>query len=88
MPGSGGTEPLIPAEPEWSMWVWVQPGLLSEIQNSQGYPEKSCLKSKQEQKENRHVRVLSCRLCRFPTTAALGDNTKRLLSLYANWWLW
>lgn len=75
MPGCGGTEPLVPAAPGGSMWVWVQPGLLSEIQNSQGDTEKSCLK------DNRQVRVLSCSTvpC-FPTAAALGDSLHFLAS--------
>lgn len=51
MTGSGGTEPLIPAEPGGSMWVRVQPGLLREIQNSQGYTEKSYLKKVSKNKK-------------------------------------
>jgi hypothetical protein len=31
-------------------WVWGQPGLQSELQDSQGYTEKPCLK-KQKQKQ-------------------------------------
>ena len=37
-----------------SLWLWGQPGLQSEFQDSQGYTEKSCLKKqniiKQKQK--------------------------------------
>jgi hypothetical protein len=42
--------PLIPAlgrQRQADFWVWGQPGLQSEFQDSQGYTEKPCLKTKQ-----------------------------------------
>jgi hypothetical protein len=33
-------------------WVWGQPGLQSEFQDSQGYTEKPCLKKPQKKKKN------------------------------------
>jgi hypothetical protein len=39
--------PLIPAlgkQRQVDFWVWGQPGLQSEFQDSQGYTEKPCLK--------------------------------------------
>jgi hypothetical protein len=46
--------PLIPAlgrQRQADFWVWGQPGLQSECQDSQGYTEKPCLeKQKQKQK--------------------------------------
>jgi hypothetical protein len=41
--------PLIPAlgrQRQANFWVWGQPGLQSEFQDSQGYTEKPCLKKK------------------------------------------
>jgi hypothetical protein len=35
-------------------WVWGQPGLLSEFQDSQGYIEKPCLE-KQTNKQTRNI---------------------------------
>lgn len=38
--------PLIPALERWrqaDLWVWGQPGLHYEFQESQGFKEKSCL---------------------------------------------
>jgi hypothetical protein len=40
--------PLIPAlvrQRQADFWVWGQPGLQSEFQDSQGYTEKPCLKT-------------------------------------------
>jgi hypothetical protein len=40
--------PLIPAlgrQKQVNFWVWSQPGLQSELQDSQGYTEKPCLKT-------------------------------------------
>jgi hypothetical protein len=34
------------------LWVRGQPGLQSEVQDSQGYTEKPCLQSKQNKREN------------------------------------
>jgi hypothetical protein len=47
--------PLIPAlrrQRQADFWVWGQPGLQSEFQDSQGYKEKPCLE-KQKQKQNK-----------------------------------
>jgi hypothetical protein len=52
--------PLIPAlgrQRQEDFWVWGQPGLQSEFQDSQGYIEKPCLekqKNKNKQKEYLH----------------------------------
>jgi hypothetical protein len=46
--------PLIPAlgrQRQADFWVWGQPGLKSEFQDSQGYTEKPCLKNKTKQKQ-------------------------------------
>jgi hypothetical protein len=45
--------PLIPAlgrQRQADLWVWGQPGLQSEFQDSQGYTEKPCLKKKKKKK--------------------------------------
>jgi hypothetical protein len=45
--------PLIPAlgmQKPVHLWVWGQPGLQSEFQDSQGYTEKPCLKKKKKKK--------------------------------------
>jgi hypothetical protein len=47
--------PLIPAlgrqrQRQADFWVWGQPGLQSEFQDSQGYTEKPCLKKNKKQK--------------------------------------
>jgi hypothetical protein len=55
--------PLIPAlgrQRQVDLWVWGQPGLQSEFQDSQGYTEKLCLKKKKID-ISRHV-VHMCRL--------------------------
>jgi hypothetical protein len=49
--------PLIPAlrrQRQADFWVRGQPGLQSEVQDSQGYTEKPCLK-KQKQKQNKSI---------------------------------
>jgi hypothetical protein len=46
--------PLIPAlgrQKQADFWVWGQPGLQSEFQDSQGYTEKPCLRKKTKQKQ-------------------------------------
>ena len=46
-------KPLIPAlrrQRQADFWVWGQPGLQSEFQDSQGYTEKPCLKKKKTKK--------------------------------------
>jgi hypothetical protein len=43
---------LIPAlgrQRQADLWVWDQPGLQSEFQDSQGYTEKPCLKRNKKQ---------------------------------------
>ena len=56
---------LIPAigrhEAGGSLWVWDQPGLQSEFQDSKGYTEKPCLKKTQ----NKRVRIIAWRLAGF-----------------------
>jgi hypothetical protein len=47
--------PLIPAlgrQRQADFWVWGQPGLQSEFQDSQGYTEKTCLEKWKEKKKN------------------------------------
>jgi hypothetical protein len=47
--------PLIPAlgsQRQADFWVWGQPGLQSEFQDSQGYTEKPCLKKKKKTHKN------------------------------------
>jgi hypothetical protein len=46
--------PLIPAlgrQRQENFWVQGQPGLQSELQDSQGYTEKPCLKKKKKKKK-------------------------------------
>jgi hypothetical protein len=56
-PGSGGARtPLIPAlgrQRQADFWVLGQPGLQSELQDSQGYTEKPCLKKPKNKTEKR-----------------------------------
>jgi hypothetical protein len=35
-------------EAGWSLWVWGQPGLQNEFQDSKGYAEKLCLEKSKE----------------------------------------
>ena len=41
------------AETGGSLWVWGQPGLQSEFQDSQDYTEKPCLEKKQKEKRKK-----------------------------------
>jgi hypothetical protein len=46
--------PLIPAlgrQRQADFWVWGQPGLQSEFQDSQSYIEKPCLEKKKKNEE-------------------------------------
>jgi hypothetical protein len=57
--------PLIPAlgrQRQADFWVWGQPGLQSEFQDSQGYTEKPCLKKKKKEKKKKRIYGFSC-LC-------------------------
>jgi hypothetical protein len=45
-------------ERQADFWVWGQPGLQSEFQDSQGYTEKPCLKKKHKQ-TNKKISLLS-----------------------------
>jgi hypothetical protein len=54
--------PLIPAlerQKQADFWVWGQPGLQSEFQDSQGYTEKPCLEktNKQTNKQTNRMRL-------------------------------
>jgi hypothetical protein len=52
--------PLVPAlgrQRQADFWVWGQPGLQSEIQDSQGYTEKPCL-----EKQKNKTKKKSCNL--------------------------
>jgi hypothetical protein len=59
--------PLIPAlgwQRQADFWVWGQPGLQSESQDSQGYTEKPCHEKKQKtknkkQKQNKNKTITS-----------------------------
>jgi hypothetical protein len=49
--------PLIPAlgrQRQVDLWVWYQPGLQSEFQDSQSYTEKPCLEPPPPKKKERH----------------------------------
>ena len=49
--------PLIPAlgrQRQGDFWVWGQPGLQSEFQDSQGYTEKPCLRKPKKKKKNKN----------------------------------
>jgi hypothetical protein len=54
--------PLIP-EPErlrqTNLQVQAQPGLQSELQDSQGYPEKPCLRKQKQTKKQKNSEVFS-----------------------------
>jgi hypothetical protein len=50
--------PLIPAlrrQRQADFWVWGQPGLQSEFQDSQGYTEKPCLEKQNKQTNKKEV---------------------------------
>jgi hypothetical protein len=44
--------PTLGRQRQADFWVWGQPGLQSEFQDSQGYTEKPCLKKSKIQKKN------------------------------------
>jgi hypothetical protein len=53
-----------PSTREADFWVWGQPGLQSEFQDSPGYKEKPCLKkkktkNKKQKQKNRNKNQLS-----------------------------
>jgi hypothetical protein len=50
--------PLIPAlgrQSKADFWVWGQPGLQNEFQDSQGYTEKPCIKNP----KNKQIKILN-----------------------------
>jgi hypothetical protein len=52
--------PLIPAlgrQRQADFWVWGQPGLQSEFQESQGYTEKPCLKKQTKQNKTKQSKT-------------------------------
>jgi hypothetical protein len=61
--GWGWCTPLIPAlgrQRQADFWVWSQPGLQSEFQDSQDYTEKPCLrktKKKQKKKKKKELKI-------------------------------
>jgi hypothetical protein len=60
------TQPLISAlgrQRQVDFWVWDQPGLQSEFQDSQGYTEKHCLqKTKTIQQKIPTIHVSQCKI--------------------------
>jgi hypothetical protein len=53
--------PLIPAlgrQRQADFWVWGQPGLQSEFQDSQGYTEKPCLKKPKKKKRIKYFGIV------------------------------
>jgi hypothetical protein len=54
--------PLIPAlqrQRQVGFWVWGQPGLQSEFQDSQGFTEKPCLKKPKKKKKKKERKQAS-----------------------------
>jgi hypothetical protein len=50
--------PLIPAlgrQRQADFWVWGQPGLQSEFQDSQDYTEKPCLENQKKKKKKKKI---------------------------------
>jgi hypothetical protein len=68
--------PLIPVlgrQRQADFWVWGQPGLQSEFQDSQGYTEKPCLKTNKQTNKQKRVNKSE--------TLGAGEMAQRLRAL-------
>jgi hypothetical protein len=79
--------PLIPAlgrERQADFWVWGQPGLLREFQDSQGYTEKPCLKKKKKKRKKERKEKPGVVAHAFDSSTWEGE-AGRFLSLRPAW---
>jgi hypothetical protein len=94
--------PLIPAlgrQRQVNFWVWGQPGLQSEFQDSQGYTEKPCLeKPKKKKKKKDHYQIapesiaetstLCCSLCTWCFHQSIFKTLLSITSFVLLLWNW
>jgi hypothetical protein len=77
--------PLSPAlgrKRQADFWVWGQPGLQSEFQDSQGYKEKPCLEKNKNKQTNKQTKYLELELAQqLGAVTVLAEDLSLFLSV-------